>query len=522
MRTYFSGPCATACLASATTSAAEVVKCLLPRSSLAEARRPFSFGPFSSSPEEKKKESSASRAGGRQQEGGDSTPGTNRGPMSEQDNISSPFPKLPIEMLVPGRTSVTQRVASAPSDVRRPFSQGPANSSSSSSGRVSVTGGMGQHLLHIRGTKEVPSTPAPSHNAAGQGETSHGGSGSIASASPPLGSGGISCQQSGTTVHSSSSNIRGSASSQTQTSSHATHDVVHNAKMSAAAGASAFAGALHRATGHTILPNEDVQSHAEHCVMGYSSAQIYNVVADVEKYHEFLPWCNKSVVLHEDCPAPYTTKKIATLHVGFAFLKEQYTSDVTLVPSSKIVATIKGSSTLLKELTCHWSFRHLDGLANAEDAQLLAHYFSPDRKHHHHSQQHLHKQREPTNLLQRLVSGTRHHSDHHRGESPMPPITNRSFPPAAVVDFRVTFAFRNPLHNSLSSLVMSNVVSVMTGSFESRCQALHGKPTCGRRPLSATEMRLHEWRQQQGGAGAQNVAVGEAPTTAVPVKEKTV
>ena len=53
--------------------------------------------------------------------------------------------------------------------------------------------------------------------------------------------------------------------------------------------------------------------------------QMYEIVADVEKYTEFVPWCKKSQVYSRK-PGSFKCK----LEVGFPPLSERYTSCVTI------------------------------------------------------------------------------------------------------------------------------------------------------------------------------------------------
>ena len=193
------------------------------------------------------------------------------------------------------------------------------------------------------------------------------------------------------------------------------------------------------------LEASHVQTHEEHCTMGWAPAQIYSVVADVGQYQAFLPWCTSSIVHSHNgaenialynqpgASSPLTadfmqylntvspcrsevcaTSMDATLSVGFAFLKEKYTSEVELVPCSSIIASLQGESTLLRSLQCQWAF---------------------------------------------FPTGS---------------------PSSSEIDFLVSFEFRNPLHKSMSSLVMNNVVNLMTSSFEGRCKSLYGDPSHAR------------------------------------------
>jgi len=101
------------------------------------------------------------------------------------------------------------------------------------------------------------------------------------------------------------------------------------------------------------------QRYLEKCVLGYTPAEVYAVVADVKKYPEFLPWCTNSVI-HKDSP----TEMEATLQIGFMYFNEKYTSRVQLVHPIQIDAILTGDSTVLKSLSCNWRFAKNPSVAN--------------------------------------------------------------------------------------------------------------------------------------------------------------
>eukprot|EP00798_Chlamydomonas_sp_ICE-L_P026900 gene26900-biopygen4190 len=89
-------------------------------------------------------------------------------------------------------------------------------------------------------------------------------------------------------------------------------------------------------------------------LVGWSTEQMYEVVADVDKYYKFVPWCQSSKVVK--CTSKNYLE--AELTVGFQMLVEKYTSKVTLHPNQKVhTAVTTGSSLLFHHLDCTWSMQ---------------------------------------------------------------------------------------------------------------------------------------------------------------------
>ena len=65
--------------------------------------------------------------------------------------------------------------------------------------------------------------------------------------------------------------------------------------------------------------------HAETRIMSHRPEHLYDLVADVRKYPEFLPWCLASRIRSED-----DEMLIADLIIGFQMFKERFTSHVRL------------------------------------------------------------------------------------------------------------------------------------------------------------------------------------------------
>lgn len=71
-------------------------------------------------------------------------------------------------------------------------------------------------------------------------------------------------------------------------------------------------------------------THAEKRALPYTPQQMYDLVADVERYPEFLPWCIGSKVRRQRGDTI-----IADLVIGFKMIRERFTSEVKLQPEKQ-------------------------------------------------------------------------------------------------------------------------------------------------------------------------------------------
>jgi len=86
-----------------------------------------------------------------------------------------------------------------------------------------------------------------------------------------------------------------------------------------------------------------------HQLLPYTPAQLYDLVADIEKYPAFLPGCSKARILSQS-----DTEVIAALTVQYGPFQETYTSRVHLTPKSRIdVEYVDGPFQHLKN---DWTF----------------------------------------------------------------------------------------------------------------------------------------------------------------------
>ncbi len=132
----------------------------------------------------------------------------------------------------------------------------------------------------------------------------------------------------------------------------------------------------------------------------YSAGQMFDLVADVGRYGEFLPW-----VIATRVKSDSDTEMVADMLVGFKALREKFTSRVTkLRPERLQVHYVDGP---LRDLDNVWLFRQL-------------------------------------------------------GDS------------ACEIEFSVSFAFRNPLFESLAGQYFDKAFRKMVTAFEVRAEQLYG------------------------------------------------
>lgn len=90
-------------------------------------------------------------------------------------------------------------------------------------------------------------------------------------------------------------------------------------------------------------------THKERRVLPHSPEQLFDLVADIERYPEFLPWCRGARIRRRE-----GNVVVADLVIGFKFYRETYTSRVTLDrPDSIDVAYERGP---FHHLSNQWRF----------------------------------------------------------------------------------------------------------------------------------------------------------------------
>ncbi len=95
--------------------------------------------------------------------------------------------------------------------------------------------------------------------------------------------------------------------------------------------------------------------HRQTAILPYAPEQMFDLVADVKRYPEFLPWVMGARIRRQT-----ETLIVADLLVGFRMIRERYTSRVILARPGRIDVTYTEGP--FRYLENHWKFApHPDG-----------------------------------------------------------------------------------------------------------------------------------------------------------------
>ena len=163
------------------------------------------------------------------------------------------------------------------------------------------------------------------------------------------------------------------------------------------------------------LPSTDLtQRLTASCTLPYLSTRLYSVIADIDSYSTFVPYCSHSRVTQWSSPdsegAQWPTR--ADLHVGWGGFDEKFTSTLTCVPYQSVEAISGGSS---------------DGLSETNASEVFK------------------------TLVTRWS---------------LKPISENPKSPSTEVNLAITYHFANPLYAAVSSAVSDKIASIMIEAFK--------------------------------------------------------
>ena len=105
-------------------------------------------------------------------------------------------------------------------------------------------------------------------------------------------------------------------------------------------------------------------THTEKRLMPYTAHQMYDLVADIDSYPEFLPWC-AAVRTRKVIPQDEKIIVDADLVIAFKVFRERFGSRVTLKPNQTTI-DVEYLDGPFKYLNNHWVFTNVDGGCEAD------------------------------------------------------------------------------------------------------------------------------------------------------------
>ena len=97
-------------------------------------------------------------------------------------------------------------------------------------------------------------------------------------------------------------------------------------------------------------------THAEQRVVPFTPEQLFDLIADIQRYPEFLPWCVGARIRKRD-----GNRIVADLVIGYKMIRERFTSTVTLSPELNRI-DVEYTDGPFKYLNNHWVFEpHPEG-----------------------------------------------------------------------------------------------------------------------------------------------------------------
>ncbi|MGJ5620828.1 type II toxin-antitoxin system RatA family toxin [Sulfitobacter sp. MF3-043] len=103
-------------------------------------------------------------------------------------------------------------------------------------------------------------------------------------------------------------------------------------------------------------------THSETKPLPYTAQQMYDLVADVGRYPEFLPWTAAARIRSNEDRGDHRVMD-ADLVISFKVFRERFTSRVVLWPETKKIHTeyLNGP---FKHMLSNWTFEDTDGGCN--------------------------------------------------------------------------------------------------------------------------------------------------------------
>jgi len=97
-----------------------------------------------------------------------------------------------------------------------------------------------------------------------------------------------------------------------------------------------------------------MKSSQQEIIINHSAKKLYNIVLDIEKYPDFLPWCSEIIIKSKS-----SEEILADMKVNYNYLLNQTFTSHVFFNSKKLVINTKYIKGPLKNLKTKWIFKEL-------------------------------------------------------------------------------------------------------------------------------------------------------------------
>lgn len=98
-------------------------------------------------------------------------------------------------------------------------------------------------------------------------------------------------------------------------------------------------------------------------IVSHSAARLYDLVADVEAYPRFLPWCSGAEIIRRD-----GALAVVTLHITYRGLRQRFTTENLGTPGSSLSMSLVSGP--FRRLKGEWRFEPLSEHASRVSLHL--------------------------------------------------------------------------------------------------------------------------------------------------------
>lgn len=221
-------------------------------------------------------------------------------------------------------------------------------------------------------------------------------------------------------------------------------------------------------TRHFSNPLNPLQSLNATRILPYHSAPLYNLIADIQSYPEFIPYCTTSSITSQSAPEKKTNQRwprTADLHIGYGGYDERFRSAVYCLPYT-VLEAVAGSA----EPTIPRS-------------QLPHYYDDPDYSHD--AEKSTGNERIFTSLLTRWnFKEFPFKPAPPDGKTPQEGSASLPSSPRTEVNLTIEVQFASAVYSALSQAAAPKIAGMMIEAFEKRAGEILGK---GAEDVSGTE-----------------------------------